>query len=272
MELIVRQFDFSSPDKTFVYLSGAQCSPDSWGIKDKPILTALSERRCPAFLKWEDARFLIEYKFGIHQTTAITKANVINTYIEGYLWVDGVTNWRKELKRILHDYVMQPTDRVVVIRKPYKAKREPYVPLLFRRVNTIAEDDVKIEFTSEMTDDEKLQLLMEAQAERMENSERTRTAFVELHPSDIDGAGTTHHKRQKPPADYVCHRCNVPGHFIQHCPTLSDPDFVPEYERRCPSGIPKKFLREATTEEERKRAWITAEGKYVILTYNPNMI
>lgn len=274
MDLIVKQFDFSSPDKTFVYLSAAQCMADQWGIKDKPILTALSERRCPAYLKWEDARFLIEYKLGVHQTRSTTQQSTKSaaTYVEGYLWVDGVSNWRKELTKIPHEYVMQPGDRVVVIRKPYKSTNNtPYVPLLFRSVHNIAEDDVKIEFTDTMTDDEKLQLLMEAQAERDSGERKRGNVFVEMHPSDMEGQGYSH-KRQKPPADYVCHRCNIPGHFIQFCPTLSDPDFVPEYERRCPSGIPKKFLCEATTDEERKRAWITPEGKYVILTYNRAMI
>ncbi|CAL4930849.1 unnamed protein product [Urochloa decumbens] len=28
-----------------------------------------------------------------------------------------------------------------------------------------------------------------------------------------------------PPAGYVCHRCHVPGHFIQHCPTNGDPRY-----------------------------------------------
>ncbi|KAM3291833.1 E3 ubiquitin ligase PQT3-like [Capsicum chacoense] len=30
---------------------------------------------------------------------------------------------------------------------------------------------------------------------------------------------------KKPPSGYVCHRCNVPGHFIQHCPTNGDPNY-----------------------------------------------
>ncbi|XP_060202750.1 E3 ubiquitin ligase PARAQUAT TOLERANCE 3-like [Lycium barbarum] len=29
---------------------------------------------------------------------------------------------------------------------------------------------------------------------------------------------------KKPPSGYVCHRCNVPGHYIQHCPTNGDPN------------------------------------------------
>ncbi|CAN6295195.1 unnamed protein product [Urochloa humidicola] len=28
-----------------------------------------------------------------------------------------------------------------------------------------------------------------------------------------------------PPPGYVCHRCRVPGHFIQHCPTNGDPRY-----------------------------------------------
>ncbi|KAG2552116.1 hypothetical protein PVAP13_9KG433100 [Panicum virgatum] len=31
--------------------------------------------------------------------------------------------------------------------------------------------------------------------------------------------------RAPPPAGYVCHRCRIPGHFIQHCPTNGDPRY-----------------------------------------------
>ncbi|KAJ8554413.1 hypothetical protein K7X08_025091 [Anisodus acutangulus] len=30
---------------------------------------------------------------------------------------------------------------------------------------------------------------------------------------------------KKPQSGYVCHRCNVPGHFIQHCPTNGFPNY-----------------------------------------------
>ncbi|XP_055827182.1 E3 ubiquitin ligase PQT3-like [Solanum dulcamara] len=30
---------------------------------------------------------------------------------------------------------------------------------------------------------------------------------------------------KRPPPGYVCHRCNVPGHYIQHCPTNGDPNY-----------------------------------------------
>ncbi|CAH2078783.1 unnamed protein product [Thlaspi arvense] len=48
-------------------------------------------------------------------------------------------------------------------------------------------------------------------------------------------------ERKTPPPGYICHRCNVPGHFIQHCPTNGDPDYnVKKFKP--PTGIPKSML------------------------------
>ncbi|XP_059440781.1 E3 ubiquitin ligase PQT3-like isoform X2 [Corylus avellana] len=48
-------------------------------------------------------------------------------------------------------------------------------------------------------------------------------------------------ERKTPPQGYVCHRCKVPGHFIQHCPTNGDPNF--DIKRvKPPTGIPKSML------------------------------
>ncbi|XP_010518720.1 PREDICTED: E3 ubiquitin-protein ligase RBBP6 [Tarenaya hassleriana] len=48
-------------------------------------------------------------------------------------------------------------------------------------------------------------------------------------------------ERKTPPPGYVCHRCNVPGHFIQHCPTNGDPNY--DIKRvKPPTGIPKSML------------------------------
>lgn len=46
---------------------------------------------------------------------------------------------------------------------------------------------------------------------------------------------------KEPPENYVCFRCGNRGHFIQHCPTNSDPNFDIVKIRK-PSGIPKDFL------------------------------
>ncbi|KAH9330683.1 hypothetical protein KI387_002791, partial [Taxus chinensis] len=48
-------------------------------------------------------------------------------------------------------------------------------------------------------------------------------------------------ERKTPPQGYVCHRCKIPGHFIQHCPTNGDPNF--DIKRvKPPTGIPKSML------------------------------
>ncbi|CAI9093970.1 OLC1v1029594C1 [Oldenlandia corymbosa var. corymbosa] len=44
-----------------------------------------------------------------------------------------------------------------------------------------------------------------------------------------------------PPPGYVCHRCNIPGHLIQHCSTNGDPNFDMKRLKR-PIGIPISML------------------------------
>ncbi|KYQ94140.1 hypothetical protein DLAC_04426 [Tieghemostelium lacteum] len=45
-----------------------------------------------------------------------------------------------------------------------------------------------------------------------------------------------------PHANYICYRCNQPGHFIQQCPTNGDPKFD-HHKMKKASGIPKTFLK-----------------------------
>ncbi|XP_058190910.1 E3 ubiquitin ligase PARAQUAT TOLERANCE 3-like isoform X1 [Rhododendron vialii] len=48
-------------------------------------------------------------------------------------------------------------------------------------------------------------------------------------------------ERKMPPQGYICHRCKVPGHFIQHCPTNGDPNY--DIKRvKPPTGIPRSML------------------------------
>ncbi|MED6149540.1 hypothetical protein PIB30_063508 [Stylosanthes scabra] len=48
-------------------------------------------------------------------------------------------------------------------------------------------------------------------------------------------------ERKTPPQGYVCHRCKLPGHFIQHCPTNGDPNFDIKRVKQ-PTGIPRSML------------------------------
>ncbi|XP_057977019.1 E3 ubiquitin ligase PARAQUAT TOLERANCE 3-like isoform X2 [Malania oleifera] len=55
------------------------------------------------------------------------------------------------------------------------------------------------------------------------------------------GFGRVGLERKTPPQGYICHRCKVPGHFIQHCPTNGDPNY--DIKRvKPPTGIPKSML------------------------------
>ncbi|KAL3649595.1 hypothetical protein CASFOL_005998 [Castilleja foliolosa] len=55
------------------------------------------------------------------------------------------------------------------------------------------------------------------------------------------GFGRGGFEKKTPPQGYICHRCKVPGHFIQHCPTNGDPNF--DVRRvKPPTGIPKSML------------------------------
>ncbi|KNA19128.1 hypothetical protein SOVF_064550 isoform B [Spinacia oleracea] len=55
------------------------------------------------------------------------------------------------------------------------------------------------------------------------------------------GGGGGGMERKTPPQGYICHRCKVPGHFIQHCPTNGDPNFDIR-KVKPPTGIPKSML------------------------------
>ncbi|KAL3694254.1 hypothetical protein R1sor_007905 [Riccia sorocarpa] len=48
-------------------------------------------------------------------------------------------------------------------------------------------------------------------------------------------------EKKNPPHGYVCHRCGVTGHYIQHCPTNGDPSYDIK-KVKPPTGIPKTML------------------------------
>ncbi|XP_021665202.2 E3 ubiquitin ligase PQT3-like [Hevea brasiliensis] len=57
----------------------------------------------------------------------------------------------------------------------------------------------------------------------------------------MDGHSFGGLRKKTPPEGYICHRCKVPGHFIQYCRTNGDPNY--DFKRvRPPTGIPKSML------------------------------
>ncbi|XP_043688149.1 E3 ubiquitin ligase PARAQUAT TOLERANCE 3-like isoform X3 [Telopea speciosissima] len=62
------------------------------------------------------------------------------------------------------------------------------------------------------------------------------------------GYGRAGQDQMTPPQGYVCHRCKISGHFIQHCPTNGDPNY--DFKRVKPTARPLPVLNEAAFEKE----------------------
>jgi hypothetical protein len=72
--------------------------------------------------------------------------------------------------------------------------------------------------------------------------------------------------QQKPPPTYVCHRCNQSGHYIQFCPTNTDPDWKPT-RLVAPKGVPTDRLRAVAKPAEGQEAsgtYYELDGKWCV--------
>ena len=98
--------------------------------------------------------------------------------------------------------------------------------------------------------------------DKLLNKNRRLNVNLNVHPSDLEADVS---KIKPPPPNYVCHRCGNPGHWKHLCKTLNDINFILVTIPRVPTGIPKTLLREAKTDEERKHAMVTDDGRLVIM-------
>jgi hypothetical protein len=69
-----------------------------------------------------------------------------------------------------------------------------------------------------------------------------------------------------PPPTYICHRCNQPGHWIQRCPTNSDPNYDIHKVKKA-TGIPKAFLSQVATGDARSALFLPGGG-FAVMTPN----
>ncbi|KAK2068307.1 hypothetical protein P8C59_002950 [Phyllachora maydis] len=108
-----------------------------------------------------------------------------------------------------------------------------------------------------MTEEEKLKALLNAQANKWSNISQTlsRQAFVSRSgPGAKRPVNVPDHP---PPQGYTCHRCNEKGHWIQACPKNDDPDFDNRPRLKKTTGIPRSLI--TTIDEDTAKARI-AEG------------
>lgn len=139
--------------------------------------------------------------------------------------------------------ILRPGTRLILKKLPGRTlQREIYIP-----------PEVRGQFDATMTEDEKLaQVIRRGAAGDIGNR-------LSSHPS-IVAANLT--KVITVPAGYICNYCMEPGtHHIKQCPRREKG--LPS--RKLPTGFPMSLLREAKTDEERERAYLTTSGKYVVM-------
>lgn len=66
-----------------------------------------------------------------------------------------------------------------------------------------------------------------------------------------------------PPPGYICFRCNLPGHFIQHCEASADE--LASAPRRAPTGIPPWQLRAVEAGTDAKKGFVMPDGTIAVI-------
>jgi hypothetical protein len=171
----------SKPEDVFEYVFGSSCEAGYFGLYGKKSSQVI--KTMEANISWENARFLIEFKHKLFDIKKI-KSGMSGSYIHGYLWEPWMTDWRKQASSIPKDKIINCKDKIIVIRKPLPPHVMPYVPpnmksfveIQERQLMTLEEkkiDDLiqkqmqdlkkanQLVFSSEMSDEEKLNVLVE---------------------------------------------------------------------------------------------------------------
>ena len=282
----------------------------------------------PAYMTWEEARFLIEKRHGLFDIKQC-KAGLTGSYIVGYWYHQSLSDWKEDQNRLSPKAILKPLDKIVLIRKPQRGVHV-YVPEKFKNEVKMQEKLLMTEY--EQKNEERLQLWMDKYQNQNLNpnleslkipthlSEEQKIDFLfsqefekefshhpqnsyshphnhnrqqmtrfkdvkngfkkysTVHPGDAEleqfldrnetGSKNLVYKSLKndnrPPSNYICHRCRVRGHWKHHCPTLQDDTFIPLNPFKLPTGIPKTMLKMAHTSEEQQEAMMTKEGLFVM--------
>lgn len=193
---------------------------------------------------WENVRYLLETKLGIHE----------DSYIEGYY------DFNLDREPLRRDEIIHPTDSLIIFRKPLiRNDMKPYTPQKYRPLTTFNEilptnpcDNID-QFIEESKNAYTIFLIGGGT-----DNDKKRKRINEQHASELK-------IQEIPPQWYTCYCCGMKGHhYRRDCPKNAEDDFIPINHRGVPHGIPKTKLREAVTEDEKKRAYIDETGKYVL--------
>lgn len=154
-------------------------------------------------------------------------------------------------------------------------------PVLFGRHQWIAPspscDEAAAEkeiFTEAMNEDDRLQAVIEQAAGQGGGGgaqKRRREADTDGRETKRRSARIEQQKQKRsrvPPGDYLCMRCCIPGHWVQHCPTKHDARF--DQKHICSAhGIPKHLLKrienaDSVPKEYNGQVFKDQEGRFYI--------
>lgn len=222
---------------------------------------------------WEDVRYRLELKYGMQENLSKRDKIVQLAYIEG-MFQDTMLPIKDDHKFCTPS---NKEHRIILSRRPLPVDMKPYIPPKYRQVQGIQYDPycpaldrvdtMNIVNTAQwqtMNEEEKIANFMQQSVTDFNKElQKTRTNKFDRH---ITSLRTMTAEELKPWATYECHCCGQVGdHYRRNCPKLLNKAFVPLDRRRLPHGIPRNQIRDALTEEERNRAYKTADGRLVVM-------
>ena len=276
----------------FQYVFAHQCDSSFFGLRDQSH-SAGTIRSFPAGQTWEETRYLLEKKHGIHSSvrhhapgrnqerseSMNQRSGHRSGYFEGYMWLPQMVSWRKQKQIVSPTYLIKSGDRLILWRKPLEPGVSSYVPPRYARAQVGPVSVPTVTFTETMTEEEKLQLLVESSAvERTQvdpapSWRNRKSAPLQFHPADNTFV-------QPPPPTYICSNCGGSGHWKQFC-EVNKPQRSARPVRQ-PAGIPKSMLVEVSEKEKEKKqstvlgpqdlsVYLDEQGKYVAWSVKENV-
>ena len=142
-----------------------------------------------------------------------------------------------------------------LLRLPDTKARYADVPVMLGRHTWIAEDSanaatnaqVPLQFENKMTEEEKMAaVIAHAGSDFQFSAEDQRKHIEDANSGKLRGPKRP--KTRIPPDSYVCVRCNIPGHWVQFCPTRNDERYDPK-KILSTNGVSKKNLTRINLDE-----------------------
>lgn len=226
-----------------LYCFGAVCAKNRFNTEQAYVYTIDGDNSDDG-VSWETVRYQIEKLHGMQKHVHNTQGS----YIVGHIWNDKFIDWKKQSKPLCPSDILTNQHKLIIVRKPLDKNIRPFIPAselmkMKEREQLLSEalNDNNDDMYDKLTEDEKLQFIVKQQG---------------MFGRDLTSQQSHHYCHA---SEYICRKCGVAGHHIKNCPQKHIT------AHKYPTGIPKTLLRTAETEEEKRKAMKTDDGKYVLM-------